>query len=252
MPGFDYLSLTKRQAKALSQRKSIPLHAAYEVVALDGGFKHYHELKKIADTNPNDTRLMRSALQTDDLSDVVSDEWQVYDHKLGEFVKDGYKLQVTASEYDKRSGVLTTHADVLWPYWGSDKLYLHIVIRLFRHAERWSLYHTDPVEIVEDKRPTIKDISTDPFSVHHLFYDGVDPSNRTEVGKFNQTLLRLAEVLARDDCLRLRILECGVLDIEADYGWDVYVNEVRREFGKDNTREHAMDVGALTLAPVQI
>lgn len=244
MPVFDYLSLIKRQAKALSKQTSVPLHAFYQDIAVEGGFKNYHELNAVAKTNPDDIRLMRVALQTYELSDIILCEWEVYDGELAKYVWGYHDLRVTSSEYDKSSGVLTTHADVV--HW-SDRVYLRVVIRLFRDVNRWKLHHTDPLDIVEDNRPTIEDASTDPTSIHHLFYKKVDPSNRVEVDLFNQTLVTFYEegIIGRDDLARRRILKDGVLDLELERGLDNYIEDIREVFGKDNTKDTALDTGPI-------
>lgn len=245
MPVFDYLSLIKRQAKALSKQTSVPLYAFYQDIAVEGGFKNYHELNAVAKTNPDDIRLMRIALQTDELSEVILCEWEVYDGELTKYVLD-YDLRVTSSEYDESSGVLTTHADVI--HW-SDRVYLRVVIRLYRDVNKWNLHHTDPLDIVEDNRPTIEEASTDPTSIHHLFYKNVDPSNPVEVDSFNQTLVTFYEegVIGRDVLSRLRILKDGVLDLELERGLDIYIGDIEEVFGKDNTKDTALDTGPICL-----
>jgi len=163
MSGFDYLSLIKRQAKALSKEKSIKLSAAQALIASRGGFKHYHELQKVASKNPDDIRLMRLALQTDDLKEVVYGE-DLYDQidrmledKLSTYMAetnaDGFCIDTLTVEkvaYDQSSGVLALVASVIYagnqkpdqPYSGTT-LYLDVVIRLFRLVNHWEILDTE-------------------------------------------------------------------------------------------------------------
>ena len=166
MSGFDYLSLIKRQAKSLAKNKSIKLSAALASIASQGGFSHYHELQKVAAKRPTDPRLMRLALQTNNLDEVVFNKSiygqirPILENELSYYVAvkaSGFSIDdlvVEEAIYDQSTGVLSTYADIKCvgtlkpgqPY-SSTEFDLNVVIRLFRHVNHWDFTESDSFEI---------------------------------------------------------------------------------------------------------
>lgn len=188
MSGFDYISLIKRQAKARAKTQSIKLSAAQKSIAVEGGFAHYHELRKVASKDPDDIRLMRLALQTDDLKEVVYGEelYEQIDHILegelsahmAETNADGFcmdELTVDKVAYDQTSGVLSILSDIVYsgdqkpdrPYSGTT-FYVHVIICLFRHVDHWELHKDDRLRVVEVESDQDRDWQQQSHSIESL------------------------------------------------------------------------------------
>lgn len=168
MPSHDYLSLIKRQAKLLAKTKSIKLSAAQASIASSGGFDHYHELQQVAKNSPNDIRLMRLALQTDDLAEVIYEE-HIYsqidpllENELSSQIAltnaEGFyidELVVEEAEYGLDTGVLSINADISYtgdqmpdrPYSGT-AFKLKVVINLFRQVSQWEFWDDEAFQII--------------------------------------------------------------------------------------------------------
>jgi len=167
MPKYTYLNLVKRKAKALSKTKEIKLHEAQYILASKAGFRHYHELQTVAASTPNDPRLMRAALGTNHLTEVIYEDG-LY-QKLSSIFEDSMSSEVadtnatmftiedyepTNASYDPQTGILTIIASISYVgehepdqvYHGSS-FYLDVEIRLFRAVDHWELTHEDSLVI---------------------------------------------------------------------------------------------------------
>ena len=71
MSNYSYLNLIKRQAKAYARAHGLKLSAAQEQLATAFNFADFHELTTVAARNLADPRMMRAALGTSNLGELV-------------------------------------------------------------------------------------------------------------------------------------------------------------------------------------
>jgi hypothetical protein len=171
MPHYDYLSIVKRQAKGLAKSQSIKLTLAQQRLATQAGFQHYHELQAVAGSNPNDSRLMKAALGTNDLDGVIYDDL-IYE-ELDSLVEDqmagaiaetnavGFTIEDYESEsanYDPQTGFLTIIASLSYSgekdpekVFSGSEFFLEVQIRLFRSMHQWEFANKDELVIISSK-----------------------------------------------------------------------------------------------------
>jgi hypothetical protein len=171
MSRYSYFNLLKRQAKALARAREIRLNIAQQQLATQAGFRHFHELQTVARANPDDGRLMRAALGTDDLKEVIYEDalYQALDSYIEDelsadiagtnaylfTIEDFYPEFVT---YDQKTGILTIEASLSYEgeqdpdrVYAGNIFYLEVVIQLFRAVDHWKFADDDGVIVTSIK-----------------------------------------------------------------------------------------------------
>jgi len=159
MSKYDYLYHIKCKAKAVARSTSTSLAVVQNQLAISGGFQHFHELRNVAKATPKDIRLMRIALGTDDLFEVIYEDPtygelgllldEVMSDSIAETNADGFgleELEVTSARYDESKGIATLETEITYagdqdpnkPFLGSS-FYINAFISLTRRNSSWSL-----------------------------------------------------------------------------------------------------------------
>lgn len=79
MSNYSFLNILKSQSKSLQRAYGLSRAQALELIAGQHGFSNYHELQTVAKRNPTDARLMKAALGTSDLAEVIYED-NVFTH----------------------------------------------------------------------------------------------------------------------------------------------------------------------------
>lgn len=79
MSKYSFLNILKTKAKAVKKASGLRINEAQRLIAQKHGFSDYHELQTVAKRNPNDVRLMKAALGTTDLAEVIYED-NVFTH----------------------------------------------------------------------------------------------------------------------------------------------------------------------------
>lgn len=157
MSKFSYINILKSEAKNLAAQSGMKQSLALEQVALRSGFSSYHELATVARKNPKEIRLMKAALGTDDLSQVVfqDDVLDIINDVVEEMLSaeaaetnaEGFMiedLEVNDAGFDESTGIL--FIEIAFDYSGdqdSDRVYhgstFHVsaTLMLARRNSEW-------------------------------------------------------------------------------------------------------------------
>lgn len=168
MPKYDFLSLIKNKAKTAARDKSIKLSIAQEQLAKSGGFQNFYELRKVASNNSTDIRLMRLALEVDDLYEVIDKDSILYELALtiDDLMSDtiagtnagGFQitgLDVNESSYNEDSGTATIEAKITYAgepdpdrVFSGSSFVLTAVVPIMLRSGIWTLIDDD-LKIIE-------------------------------------------------------------------------------------------------------
>ncbi|MYM63317.1 hypothetical protein [Pseudomaricurvus sp. HS19] len=167
MSKFSCINILKSQAKELASEHGLQLSAALESVAKQSGFSSYHDLATVAKRDPREVRLMRAALGTDDLKEVVyeKDVFQAIDSLVEDalssdiamtnasgFVVDN--LVATDVDFDERTGALYT--EISFEYCGEQDpddvfhgstFYVSATLGLVRRQGEWQVAEPYGIEL---------------------------------------------------------------------------------------------------------
>lgn len=125
MSKYSYLNIIKMHSKAYAKAEGLPLAKVHEMAAKSVGFADYHELSKVTAANPEDVRLLRLALDLNDLSQAI--ERDAVREELDSELEDslsGYIADTNASAFN------IGDIDVLSATWDSSKGFLGLLVDL--------------------------------------------------------------------------------------------------------------------------
>lgn len=174
---YSYLNLIKRHAKTHARAHGLKLSAAQEQLAREFGFADFHELTTLAARNSNDPRLMRAALGTSNLGDLVEEEsvYQTLESEVEDALSGAMAetnaydfsiedLEVIKATYDASTG--TALLTVAFSYAGEQDpdrvyhgstFYVDANVRLQRRDGSWELLDDDGLEILGCERDVDRD-----------------------------------------------------------------------------------------------
>lgn len=177
MSKYSYINLIKRQAKAYARAHDLKLSAAQEQFGTTFGFADFHELTTVAARNSDDPRLMRAALGTSNLGELIEEEsiYQALDSEVedalsGEMAETNAHtftiedLEVIEAAYDASTG--TALLTVAFSYAGEQDpdrvyhgstFYVDANVRLQRRGGSWELLDEDGLEILGCERDIDRD-----------------------------------------------------------------------------------------------
>ncbi|HCI5975476.1 TPA: hypothetical protein NPN89_003749 [Klebsiella quasipneumoniae subsp. similipneumoniae] len=159
MSKYSCINIVKSKAKELARAKGIKHSDALELLAKEAKFSGYHELAKVAQHSPMESRLMAAALGCTDLKEVIyldepySSFLEAVDDDMSGAIASTNAvdftvedLHVNEAQYDDNTGVLDV--DLSFVYEGEllpDRAYterefsINAVVQLIIRDGQWSL-----------------------------------------------------------------------------------------------------------------
>ena len=156
---YSYINILKAEARYLAKKSGVKHTKALQQVAQQAGFNNYHELTKVAEQNPEDKRLMKAALGTDDFFQVVfqDDVVPIIDHVVEEALSADIaetnatdfeitNLVVHDADFERSNGVL--FVEILFDYFGDYKhgeasngsvFHVNATLMLARRNGEWNI-----------------------------------------------------------------------------------------------------------------
>lgn len=159
MSAFSCLNILKSNAKVLAREQNIKRAVALDIIAKRSNFAHFHELSKIAASDPFDARLVAAALGVTNLGDAIyqDEAYAAFEYEietlLGAAVSETNAsnfsisgLVIEGATYDETIGKLALEVSLTYSgeqdqnraYHGS-AFFLKGVVQLLRRDGEWLL-----------------------------------------------------------------------------------------------------------------